>query len=271
MQSRVCKHRVCAERSIAEHTIIWFKSLKVSLGELSVQRGWGSAESCRTDGQMWTDRPTDPWLIVHLSASPAESMGRSTALCRAPPLSNSLLFYHTLLLCQPPSFSFSLSLFIHRKKSISAYLCMLIIYLDCSCKCCKYYFSVLFYAMKYTPLVFIIYLCISPNQIRIPLLPSFPLPLCLSISISFSLSLFLILSASLYHFLFALFLLSPNLYFSFLSPTPPTPFPPLLSSPLLSFLPLSPSLPRFGHNAAFCGIFYYAVALPRWIQSNWGG
>lgn len=32
-----------------------------------------------------------------------------------------------------------------------------------------------------------------------------------------------------------------------------------------------PSSPRFGHNAAFSCIFYYAAALPRWIQSNWGG
>lgn len=44
----------------------------------------------------------------------------------------------------------------------------------------------------------------------------------------------------------------------------------------LSFLPPflpppSPPLPRFGHGAAFRSIFYYVAALPRWVQSNWGG
>lgn len=63
------------------HMIIWFRPLEVSLGELSVQWCYGSTQRCRTDGQMWTDRPTDPWLIVHLSAPPAESLGRSTVLC----------------------------------------------------------------------------------------------------------------------------------------------------------------------------------------------
>lgn len=45
-------------------------------------------------------------------------------------------------------------------------------------------------------------------------------------------------------------------------------FPSLLTHLVSSFLL---SLPWFGHNAAFCCIFYYATSLPRWIQSNWGG
>lgn len=65
----------------AVNLIIWFRPLKVSLGELSVQWCSGNAERCRSDGQMWTDRPTDPWLIVHLSAPAAESLGTSSVLC----------------------------------------------------------------------------------------------------------------------------------------------------------------------------------------------
>lgn len=95
---------------IAVHMIIWFRPLEVSLGELSVQRCCGSAQRCRTDGQMWTDRPTDPWLIVHLSAPAAESLGRSTVLCcssifpslisHAFALSFPYPFYFFLLFCQ---------------------------------------------------------------------------------------------------------------------------------------------------------------------------
>lgn len=75
------------------------------------------------------------------------------------------------------------------------------------------------------------------------------------------------LSASPHHFLFAQFLFIPvNLYFCLLSLTP------ALSLLLHTSPPLLPLLsPWFGHNAAFCGIFYYAAALPRWIPSNWGG
>lgn len=37
-----------------------------------------NAQHCSSDGQMWTDRLTDPWMIVHLSAAAAESRWRST-------------------------------------------------------------------------------------------------------------------------------------------------------------------------------------------------
>lgn len=81
----------------------------------------------------------------------------------------------------------------------------------------------------------------------------------------FSLCVFLLrfsfstLSASPHHFLFAQFLFIPvNLYFCLLSLTP------ALSLLLHTSPPLLPLLsPWFGHNAAFCGIFYYAAALPR--------
>lgn len=74
-------NREDVQSSHSSAMIIWFRPLEVSLGELSVQWCCGSAQPCRTDGQMWTDWLTDPWLIVHLSAPPADSLGRSTVLC----------------------------------------------------------------------------------------------------------------------------------------------------------------------------------------------
>lgn len=59
------------------------------------------------DGQMWTDRPTDPWLIAHLSAPAAESLGRSTVLrC-----SSLFPFFDTdHMLCHSPTLLFLLLL-----------------------------------------------------------------------------------------------------------------------------------------------------------------
>lgn len=81
-----------------------------------------------------------------------------------------------------------------------------------------------------------------------------------SVSSSLFTLFFLSLSQlSLHHFLFrSLFIFIPaSLYSRLLSLTPA--------------IPLAPPSPQFGHNASFCGIFYYAAALPRWIPSNWGG
>lgn len=50
------------------------------LGELSVQRCQGSAQSSRAEVQMWTDGAIDPWLNAYLS-DPWHGLGRSTVLC----------------------------------------------------------------------------------------------------------------------------------------------------------------------------------------------
>lgn len=86
-------------------TIIWSGPLEVSLDGLAVRLCCAAAQRCGPDGQMWTDRASDPWMIVHLSAPAAESLGRSTLW------TSKALWYHMLLLCRSLFHLFFSSLF----------------------------------------------------------------------------------------------------------------------------------------------------------------
>lgn len=205
--------------------IIWFRPLRVDLRKLSVQWCCGSSHRYRTDRQMWTDRPTDPWLIVHLSAPAAESLGRSTVLCCSsifPPLIShasalssprlSYLLFPKERVCH--SANRCLFNVWHREKSLFiAWFPIPFLWSNLSCHFLFALFIYVFFLLFIFPLIFSAVLSSSvlPASLSVPFVSFYP-------------------CESLFQ--------SP-----FSHPSSPS------FSPTSPFLP--PSLLWFGHNAAF--------------------
>ena len=97
------------------HTVMWSRPLEVSSDGLSVRSCCAVARRCGPDGQMRTDRPGDPWMIVHLCSSgrepgkihvvdqPSTSLSHAFTLSLTPPSALlpvfSSLFKDSVLTC----------------------------------------------------------------------------------------------------------------------------------------------------------------------------